>query len=79
MPSNLDEFFAAPILVTPTQSEEEWRAECRRMFAHSRLTQQFVAGQICPDDYMDGLADLGENPYLLEDYWAEGHSLLLPS
>jgi hypothetical protein len=79
MLTNLDEYFASPILVTPNQSQEEWRSEAQRMFAHSRLTQMFVSGQLCPDDYMDGLADLGENPLLLEDLWAEGHSLLLPS
>jgi hypothetical protein len=79
MLTNLDEYFAAPILVTPNQSAEEWRTEAQRMFAHSQLTQLFVAGKLHPDDYMDGLADLGENPLLLEDLWAEGHSLLLPS
>jgi len=79
MPSNLDEFFAMPIIVTPAQTEEEWRSECRRMFSHNQLTQRFITGEISPEDFMDGLADLGENPLLLEDHWVEGRSFLLPS
>lgn len=75
-PSEL--FFAAPISCSDAISEEEWKAECDRMFAHSRLTQKFVSGQLNPNDYMDGLADLGEDPFLLDDLWSEGQSLLLP-
>lgn len=75
-PSEL--FFASPISCSDGMTEQEWAAECDRMFAHSRLTQRFVSGLLCPDDYMDGLADLGEEPYLLDDLWSEGGSLLLP-
>lgn len=76
-PSEL--FFAAPISCSDEMTEQEWRLECDRMFAHSRLTQKFIAGQLNPSDYMDGLADLGENPFFLDDLWDDGKSLLLPN
>ncbi len=68
----LDLFFAIPAPVGGLSQTEDFA----RMFAHSRLTQRFVAGQISPADYADGLADLGHDPNLLADLWEKGIRLL---
>lgn len=74
---NIGLLLAIPAVYTPDQSDQEWRDETARMFAHSRLTSLFTSGQISPDDYADGLAELGYDPSALDDLWVEGGSLLL--
>lgn len=73
---NLDLYLAIPAVHNESMSDEDWEAECERMFRQSKLARQFVDGQISPRDFEDGLANLGHNPYLLEEIWDEGTSLL---
>lgn len=73
---NLDLYFAIPAVNREGMTDEDWNTECERMFRHSQLTRQFVEGKISPEDFQDGLADLGHNPDILEEIWDEGTSLL---
>lgn len=73
---NLELYFGLPALLSAELSEEEWQAEVARMLQHSRLTQLFVSGRMTPDEYQDGLAQLGINPFEVEALWAEGVCLL---
>lgn len=72
---NLELYFAIPAQHTEGMSDEDWDAEMERMFKQSLLTRDFVRGQLSPEDYSDGLADLGENPYHLGELWENGISL----
>lgn len=69
---DFQKFFALPAVLTEGMSDEDWEAEMRRMFYASQATHKFVQGQLAPEDYQDALADLGHNPYALEDFWSEG-------
>lgn len=75
-PNDPELFFAIPALYYPNQTQEEWDEEVQRMAKHSQLSRQFLAGTISPADYEIGIAELGINPYELEDLWAEGETLL---
>ncbi len=68
----LELFFAIPADLSAGMDDEHCHSEISRMFAHSRLTQQFVDGQISPSDYADGLASLGHDPNQLADMWEQG-------
>lgn len=72
---DLELFFAVPAVHDEGMTEEDWNAEIKRMFQHSVVTRQFIDGKISPQDYEDALADLGHDPTLLEDRWAESYSL----
>ena len=74
---NFETLLAIPACYDPNMTDEDWQAEIDRMFYHSRNTQQFIAGKLSPADYEDSIAQLGFNPYELENLWAEGESLLL--
>lgn len=72
---NLDRFLVLPAVYSPEMTAEDWQAEIKRMFSASLLTRSFVDGQISPDDYDDGLADLDYDPHYLGELWEEGISL----
>lgn len=74
--ANLDLYLAIPARSEEGMTEEDWQAECDRMFRHSRRVQQFVDGKISPQDFEDSIADLGLDPYQVEESWDEGNSLL---
>lgn len=69
-------FFALPANVTADMTDEDWEHEMRKMFQASQSTHLFVQGKISPEDYQDALADLGHNPYELEQFWSEGRTFL---
>jgi hypothetical protein len=69
---DFQQFFALPAAITEDLSDEDWEEEMRRMFRASQATHKFVQGQLAPEDYQDALADLGHNPYALEQFWSEG-------
>lgn len=73
---NLERYLAIPALSNEGMSEEDWSRECDRMFKHSRMVQKFVEGSISPQDFEDSIADLGLDPYEIEESWDEGNSLL---
>jgi hypothetical protein len=68
-------YFALPATITQDMTDEDWEEEMRRMFQASQATHKFVQGQLSPEDYQDALADLGHNPYELEQFWSEGGTL----
>lgn len=68
-------YFALPAQIEGDMSDEDWENEMRRMFIASQATHQFVQGKLHPEDYQDALADLGHNPYELEQFWSEGGTL----
>jgi hypothetical protein len=72
---NLERYLWLPAETSPDMSDEDWQSEMETMFAASRLTRQFVDGQIPPEDYYDGLADIGYDPNELEAMWEAGISL----
>ncbi|NEQ20657.1 MAG: hypothetical protein F6K28_15740 [Microcoleus sp. SIO2G3] len=72
----LDEFLATPAIWLPGMDEGDWQDELDRMLQRSRLTHQFVDGALSPDDYMEGLYELGIDPLLAADNWEEGFSYL---
>jgi hypothetical protein len=74
--ANLDLYLAIPARTGEGMSEEDWTAECDRMFRHSRMVQRFVNGEVSPQDFEDSIADLGLDPYQVEESWDEGNSLL---
>lgn len=73
---DFDKFFAIPAIWTPDMNDGEWQDELDRMLLRSRLTHEFVSGNLSPNDFMDGLNDLNIDVYTVEDYWANGVSLL---
>lgn len=74
---SLELYLAIPAFYSPEMSDEDWQSEINRMFQSSQLTRLFVDGRISPADYECGLAELGINPYQVEECWSEGESLLL--
>lgn len=72
---DFQDYFALPAQVSGQMSDEDWENEMQRMFVASQATHLFVQGKIAPEDYQDALADLGHNPYELEQFWAEGGTL----
>lgn len=72
----LDEFLATPAIWVPGMDDGDWQDELDRMLVRSRLTHQFVDGDLSPDDYMEGLYELGVDPLLAADCWEEGLSFL---
>ncbi len=69
---DFQQFFALPAVLTEDMSDEDWEEEMRRMFRASQATHKFIQGQLAPEDYQDALADLGHNPYALEQFWSDG-------
>lgn len=75
---NLELYLAIPVNCDESLTEEDWKAETERMFQHSRITQQFINGEISPADYECWIAESGFDPYDLGELWDDGKSLLLP-
>lgn len=69
---DFQQFFALPAVITEDMTDEDWEEEMKRMFHASQATHKFVQGVLSPEDYQDALADLGHNPYALEQIWSEG-------
>lgn len=72
MEPDLRTFFATPIIRVPGQTPEEWQAEMDKMFARSKLTNDFIDGKVSPTDFCDLLSDHSINPYDCLDDWEEG-------
>lgn len=71
----LENFFLVPANFTPDMPEEAWQAEIKAMFALSRVSSQFVKGEITPDEFSQALSDSGYDPYELWERWENGQTL----
>lgn len=65
-------FFATPAVWTSEMSNDEWQWELHRMLKRSQLTSDFIGGRITPDDFADGLDELGIDVIQASQDWETG-------
>lgn len=65
-------FFATPAIWTSDMNDGEWEWELHKMLERSKLTSDFLACRITPNDFADGLDELGIDVIQASQDWADG-------
>lgn len=73
---NLALHLATPFIITAQMDEDEFKYEFAKMMLRSTATEEFVAGRIDESDFLETLAECGEDIDAALAGWESGRTLL---